>query len=261
MRLLVPWLLAILALVAFSAGAETNRATLYLIGDSTMANKPVIPANSERGWGQLLSLYFQESLQVENHAVNGRSAKSFVAEGRWKKIVDRIAPGDFVLIQFGHNDQKDKSPSGGAFGHYQKYLERYVRETRERQGTPILATSVVRRRFNKQGEFFDTLGDYPRVTRQVAEALKVPLLEMHGKTAELLQQLGPERSTQLFNHVPPGELAAHPEGLKDDTHFNTLGATRVCDLAMEEISIKVPALAAHRQSSGSHTNAAEAKAR
>jgi lysophospholipase L1-like esterase len=258
MKSLAPWLAVIHALVAFSAGAETNRPTLYLIGDSTMANKPVIPANFERGWGQLMSLYFQESLRVENHAVNGRSAKSFVTEGRWKKIVDQLAPGDFVLIQFGHNDQKDKSPSGGAFGHYQKYLERYVRETREQKATPILATSVVRRRFDKQGKFFDTLGDYPKVMRQVAEALKVPLLEMHEKTAELLQQLGPERSMQLYNHVPPGELAAYPDGLKDDTHFNALGATRACDLALEEILIKVPALAAHRLSSVSHSNAAAA---
>jgi lysophospholipase L1-like esterase len=204
-----------------------------------------MPANSERGWGQLLPLYFQESLRIENHAMNGRSAKSFVAEGRWKTVVDRLAPGDYVIIQFGHNDQKDTSPGAGAFGHYKKHLERYVKETRDRKATPILATSVVRRRFDKEGEFFDTLGDYPKATRQVAEEMEVPLLEMHGKTAELLQHLGPEQSLKLFNHLAPGEFAAHPQGLEDDTHFNALGATRLCDLAVEEISAKVAGLASH----------------
>lgn len=235
----------VVVLAAHMAWGETNPSTLYMIGDSTMANKPVIPSNSERGWGQLMPLYFKESLRVENHAMNGRSAKSFVTEGRWKQVLDRLAPGDFVIVQFGHNDQKDKSPSGGPFGHYQKYLERYVKETRARGAMPILATSVVRRRFDKEGKFFDTLGDFPKVARQVAEKMKVPLLEMHTRTAELLQQLGTEKSANIFNHLAPGEYEAHSDGLKDDTHFNAVGATRACDLAVEEISKKVPALAAH----------------
>jgi len=245
MKFRVPWIIALGMLLSLSAAAITNTTTLYLIGDSTMADKPVLPANPERGWGQLLSLYFRESLRVENHAVNGRSAKSFVSEGRWKKIVDRLAPGDYVLIQFGHNDQKDKSPSGGAFGHYKKFLERYVRETRERQAIPILATSVVRRRFDKQGRFFDTLGDYPKVTRQVAQDMQVPLLDLHNQTAGLLEKLGSEKSTMLYNHLGPGEHPEHANGLADDTHFNAVGATRVCDLAADEISIKVPSLATH----------------
>lgn len=245
MKLAVRLFVSVVVLATHTAWAETNRFALYMIGDSTMANKPVVPPNAERGWGQLMPLYFKESVRVENHAVNGRSAKSFVAEGRWRTVLDRLTPGDFVIIQFGHNDQKDKSPSGGAFGSYKKFLERYVKESRERGATPILATSVVRRRFDKEGKFFDTLGDYPKVARQVAEEMKVPLLEMHTRTAELLQQLGPEKSAKIFNHLAPGEYEAHPDGLKDDTHFNAVGATRVCDLVVEEISKKVPALAAH----------------
>jgi lysophospholipase L1-like esterase len=245
MKSRVQWLAAVLAATTVSAAGDTNRATLYLIGDSTMANKPVIPAKSERGWGQMLPLYFRESLRIENHAMNGRSAKSFVAEGRWQTIIDRLAPGDYVIIQFGHNDQKDTSAGAGAFGHYKKYLERYVKETRERQATPILATPVVRRRFDTEGKFSDTLGDYPKAARQVAQEMEVPLLEMHGKTAALLQRLGPEKSLKLFNYLAPGELAAHPDGLKDDTHFNVFGATRMCDLVVEEISARVPALALH----------------
>jgi lysophospholipase L1-like esterase len=240
------WMLvAALVLIHHCAWAGTNRATLFLVGDSTMANKPVVPANFERGWGQLLPLYFGEGLRVENHAMNGRTARSFVGEGRWKIILDRLQPGDFVLVQFGHNDQKDKSPSGGAFASYKKYLERYIKEARERGATPIIATSVVRRRFDRNGKFVDTLGDYPKAARQTAEEMQVPLLELHRKTMELLQQLGPEKSIALFNHLAAGELAGHPDGARDDTHFNALGATRVCDLAVDEIMSKVPALAAH----------------
>ena len=224
---------------------DTNRVTLYMIGDSTMANKPVMPPNAERGWGQLMPLYFKESVRVENAAVNGRTAKSFISEGRWKTVLERLEPGDYVLIQFGHNDQKDKSPSGGAFGHYPKYLQRYVKETRERGAIPILATSIVRRRFDKAGKFFDTLGDYPKAMRQVAEELSVPLLELHNRTAEMVERLGPERSSKVYNHLLPGEYAGQSDALRDDTHLNAFGASRVCDLAVEEIVAKVPALAAH----------------
>jgi lysophospholipase L1-like esterase len=238
-------LAAALVLINPCTWARTNHPTLFLVGDSTMANKPVVPANFERGWGQLFPLYFQESLRVENHAMNGRTARSFVGEGRWKTIQDRLGPGDFVIIQFGHNDQKDKSPSGGAFANYKRYLERYIKEARALGATPILATSVVRRRFDRHGKFVDTLGDYPKAARETAEEMNVPLLEMHRKTMNLVQQLGAEKSIALFNHLAPGELADHPNGLKDDTHFNALGATRVCDLAVEEIMSKVPALAVH----------------
>jgi lysophospholipase L1-like esterase len=219
--------------------------TIFMIGDSTMANKPVVPANPERGWGQLLPLYFKDSVRIDNHAMNGRSGKSFIAEGRWKAVLENLQPGDYVVIQFGHNDEKDTGPGAGPFGDYKKNLERFVAETRKKKAVPILATPIARRRFDKDGKFFDTHGDYPKAVREVAEEQKVPLLELHTKTSELLKQLGPELSLKLFNHTAPGEYAGLPDGLKDDTHLNALGATRVCDLAVEEITAKVPELARH----------------
>jgi lysophospholipase L1-like esterase len=234
------------ALMAWSAGAQTNL-TLFMAGDSTMADKPLVPAYPERGWGQLLPLYFKASVRVENHAMNGRSTRSFIAERRWKGIMDKLQPGDYVIVQFGHNDEKTNNGARVTepFGSFKQNFERFVREVREKKALPILATPIARRRFDKEGKFFDTHGDYPEAIRQVAKEQAVPLLELHTKTCELLKELGPEQSIKLFNYATPGEYAKLPEGLKDDTHLNAFGATRVCDLAIEEIIREIPELALH----------------
>jgi lysophospholipase L1-like esterase len=152
-----------------------------------------------------------------------------------------------VIVQFAHNDEKTNNGARvtDPFGSFKQNFERFVREVREKKALPILATPIARRRFDKEGKFFDTHGDYPEAIRQVAKEQAVPLLELHTKTCELLKQLGPEPSIKLFNYATPGEYAKLLEGLKDDTHLNAFGATRVCDLAVEEIVGKVPDLAAH----------------
>ena len=136
----------ILVCVALSGVAQTNLTTLHMIGDSTMANKPVIPANPERGWGQMFQTYFKDSVRVENYAQNGRSTKSFIADGRWDKVVAALKPGDFVIIQFGHNDEKTNNVNVGTapFGEFTTNLVRFIRQTREHQAIPILATPVAR---------------------------------------------------------------------------------------------------------------------
>lgn len=224
--------------------AATNESTLFLVGDSTMANKPLIPPNPERGWGQMLPMYFKPGLRLENLAVNGRSSKSFLDQGRWQDVLKRLKTGDFVIIQFGHNDsKKDAARFTEPFGSYRQNLERYVRETRQHQATPILATPVVRRSFNKDGQLQDTHGDYPKAMRQVAADQHVPLLDLTRRSGELIARLGPELSKKLYNTAAAGEYENYPDGLKDDTHFNALGATRICDLAVEEIVLSVPELA------------------
>jgi lysophospholipase L1-like esterase len=242
-------LLSALLAIPFLAGAQATNArlTLHLIGDSTMANKPIIPANPERGWGQMLHMYFADAVRVENYAQNGRSSKSFIAEGRWEKVLAAIKPGDYVIIQFGHNDEKIESVGRGTapFGEYTTNLVRFIQETRGRKATPILATPVARRKFDAAGKLTDTHGDYPKAVRAVAEAQKVPLLELCNATEKLLQQLGPESSKRLFDWIPAGEFAPESKPLQDDTHFNAYGASRVCDLAVGEIEAKVPELAAH----------------
>lgn len=219
--------------------------TIFMIGDSTMADKPLAPAQPERGWGQLLPLYFKDAVSIENHAVNGRSSKSFRDEGRWEPVLNRIKPGDYVIIQFGHNDEKKQDPTRYTepFGSFKENLERYVREAREKGGIPILATPIVRRTFDSEGKLEDTHGQYPAAVRRVAAEQHVPLLELERRSAELVQRLGPEFSKKIYMWYEPGEFKTLPDGRSDNTHFNAYGACRVCDLAVDEIKTSVPALA------------------
>ncbi len=211
-----------------------------------MANKPLAPAQPERGWGQLLPMYFKESVRIENLAMNGRSSKSFRDEGRWRPVLDQLQPGDYVIVQFGHNDQKKDDPKrySDAMGSFKENLARYVREVRDKEGHPVLATSVTRRSFNSQGELRDTHGEYSLAVRQVAAEQRVPLLELHQRSADLVFKLGPELSKKMYMWYEPGEYASLPEGKQDSTHFNAYGASRICDLAVEEIRLNVPELAA-----------------
>ncbi|MCA9196172.1 MAG: rhamnogalacturonan acetylesterase [Planctomycetales bacterium] len=210
--------------------------TVFMIGDSTMADKPVIPENPERGWGQLLPLYFDTSVRIENHAVNGRSSKSFRDEGRWDVVLQRIKAGDWVIIQFGHNDQKtDAARHTDPFESYTANLLRFAQEAQEKGGRPILATPVARRRFDSEGKLQSTHGDYPDAVRKLAAQHHFPLLDMTAKSAGLLERLGPERSEALFVWSRPGEYDRFPDGNQDNTHFNALGATRMCDLAVTEL--------------------------
>jgi lysophospholipase L1-like esterase len=222
-----------------------DKITLFLIGDSTMANKPLVPAQPERGWGQILPVYFQTPVQVENLAMNGRSSKSFRDEGRWEPVLDHLRPGDYVIIQFGHNDEKKEDPKRYTepFGSFKQNLERYVRETREKQGHPILATPIVRRAFTNTAGLIDTHGDYVKAVRQVAAEQQVPLLDLERLSAELLRKLGPEQSKKLYMWIEPGEFNSLPKGRQDNTHLNAFGASRICDLAVEELQTAVPDLA------------------
>ena len=228
-----------------AAAPINNGFTIFLIGDSTMANKPLIPENPERGWGQMLGIYFKAGVRVENHALNGRSSKSFRDEGHWAPIQSRIKPGDWVIIQFGHNDEKNQDPTrytlpGSTFN---ANLARYVTETRALGANPVLATPVARRKFDAQGQPVNTHGDYVQAVRDVAADLHVPLLDLNQQSTSLLQRMGPEPAKRLYIYVNPGEYPTLPTGRQDDTHFCAFGASRMCDLAVLEIQAKVPALA------------------
>jgi lysophospholipase L1-like esterase len=209
---------------------------VFLIGDSTMADKPLI-GNPERGWGQVFPLFFQANIMIENHARNGRSTKSFIAEGRWNTVLERLQPGDYVMIQFGHNDAKKEDSTRYAEAHtdYKANLLAFVRDARAKNANPILLTPVVRRRFNAKGEFYDVHGDYPGVVREVAAMENVPLLDVHKRSMELLTQLGAEESNALFLRASPGEFSAIPNGKKDDTHFTWRGASQIASLVVEEL--------------------------
>ncbi len=221
-------------ILAMSAWAAP---TLHLIGDSTMADKAKEPANPETGWGQALpALLKPDELRVVNYAMNGRSTKSFIDEGRWAKVVAALHAGDFVIIQFGHNDEKADKPAVYAAprGAYQENLRRFVREAREHGAAPILATPVARRKWSEAGELVDTHGDYPAALRAVAVEEKVPLLELNVLTTELERGHGVEGSKRLHLYYAGGVYERWKEPVKDDTHYSEYGAARVAALAVQE---------------------------
>jgi len=236
MRSIPCLLVALLGFVAALSAAESPSvpapARLYLIGDSTMADKPVDPPNPEHGWGQMLPPFFRDAGVVRNHAVNGRSTKSFIDEGRWQKVSDALQPGDCVIIQFGHNDEKSADPARytAPDGAYRDNLVRFIRETRVKGATPI-----ARRRWDEAGKLVDTHGAYPDAMRAVATAENVPLLELNRLTTELETAHGPEGSKKLHLWAGPGVYARKPEGYKDDTHLSAYGATAIATLAVREI--------------------------
>jgi lysophospholipase L1-like esterase len=219
--------------------------TIYMIENSTMADKPYKNGNPEKGWGQIFPLYLKDGIKIENHAVNGRSTKSFLDEGRWNVVLERIKANDYVIIEFGHNDSKKEDPKRFADANtdYRTNLIKFVNETRSKGGIPILATPIVRRRFDEQGKFYDVHGDYPKVVREVAVNMNVILLDLHKRTEEMLIEFGEEKSKLLFLLIEPMEYKSLPEGKTDNTHLSAYGAFKVCDLAAEEIRNLIPDLA------------------
>ncbi|TAK63884.1 MAG: rhamnogalacturonan acetylesterase [Bacteroidetes bacterium] len=217
------------------AQAVEEQITIYMIGDSTMADKP-LEDNPERGWGQLLPVFVDGAVRIENHAKNGRSTRSFLAESLWQLVVAKLKPGDYVIIQFGHNDEKpEKIDRYTPPEDYRKNLLKFVGETRAKEATPILCTPIVRRRFDSTGTFYDEHGVYPDIVREVAKVYDVPLLDMHKKSEALLRELGPEESKKIFLWIDSTTYKSLPHGKIDNTHFSEYGATTMAAFAVEEI--------------------------
>jgi len=219
------------------ASAQKSPIVVYLAGDSTMAEK-TSDKRPETGWGEYLQSQLDETkVKVENHAQNGRSTKSFIAEGRWQKIVDSLKKGDYVFIEFGHNDEKLDKPNVGAAanGEYRENLIRFVKDVRAKKAFPVLLTPVMRRRFDENGKFFDTHGEYPDAMRKVAQELKVPLIDMHRKSEAVLVKFGAEESKKLFLQLRPKAHPNYPEGVEDNTHFSAFGAEQMTRQAADGI--------------------------
>ena len=259
------FLAAITLLMLTSAFTMRKTVTVFMIGDSTMANKDTTGGKQERGWGMMLQQYFKSGVVVDNHAVNGRSSKSFIDEGRWDVVLSKMKPGDYVIIQFGHNDEKpaaDRHTDPGTT--FDANLRRFVLESRARGGIPILCNAVVRRNFYRQVDssvddeslrnttyedekvnsdtLIDTHGAYLLSPKNVARELGVPFIDANRVTHDLEQGMGIEGSRRLHMWFRPGEHPSVPKGRKDNTHYNVYGATVVAGLLAEEISHQVPAL-------------------
>ncbi len=255
-------LVAFLLLSAFKTD-ERDAITIFMIGDSTMANKPTKFDNPERGWGQMLAGFFTEDVQVDNHAVNGRSSRSFINEGRWDAVVSKIRKGDYVFIQFGHNDEKPKPDRHTDPGTtFDENLRKFVRETREKGGIPVLLNSIVRRNFgeNKNAvtdddlhgkgttevtegdKLIDTHGAYLDSPRNVAKEMDVPFIDANKITHDLVEGLGPEKSKAVYLWIEPKTIMACPDGRKDNTHMSVWGARTVTRLIVEQVAKEIPEL-------------------
>jgi lysophospholipase L1-like esterase len=225
---------AAIAAISLSAIAQKQPVTIFLAGDSTMAAKQP-EKRPETGWGEMLGQHFKVgSIRIENRAANGRSTKTFISEGKWQSIIDALRKGDYVFIQFGHNDSsKDKGERYTPPEDYRRNLVRFVGEVKARGGYPILLTPVMRRRFDKDGKFYDTHGEYPDIVRSVAREQHVSLIDMHRKSETVIIRYGVEGSRKLFLQLKSGENANYPNGVDDNTHFSPLGAEEMAEIAVE----------------------------
>lgn len=234
--LLIFKVMLVVGTFTMNLAAQKRKVTIFLAGDSTMAAK-LAEKRPETGWGEMLGRHFKTGkVAIENRAANGRSTKTFIGEGRWHSIIDALKKGDYVFVQFGHNDQaKDKGERYTPPEDYRKNLIRFIDDVTAKKANPVLLTPVMRRRFDKDGKFYDTHGEYPDLVRLVAREKNVPLIEMHRMSEAVLVQWGVEDSRKLFLQLKPGENANYPKGIEDNTHFSPLGAEVMAKVVVEGI--------------------------
>lgn len=246
---IISYILLIVSVILINCiGDEEGTAKILMMGDSTMADKPLIKSVTdtvtgekfeepflERGWGQLLPELVSEKGEVVNYARNGRSTRTFIEEGLWTELYDNIASGDFVIIQFGHNDGVITKKSYTNPTQFRLNFVAFVNEVKDAGGYPVLCTPVARRRFDESGNLVPTHGEYPDIIRSVAKQTNVPLIDMEEMTSDWLQNAGVEGSKAFFHKLPAGVSRLYPNGLDDNTHFNEEGAREVAQMFVREV--------------------------
>lgn len=206
--------------------------TIYIAGDSTVTDQSKEPYAA---WGQMLPRFFQAGVAIANHAESGESLKEFIGEKRLMKIMETIQPGDYLFVQFTHNDQKPGPNHVDAFTDYKSYLKLYINEARLRGAIPVLVTSMLRRNFGNDGKIINTLEDFPDAMRQTAKEENVPLIDLNVMSKAFYEAMGPESSVRAFVHYPAGTYPGQIAELKDDTHFNAYGAYELAKCIVEGI--------------------------
>ena len=233
----------LLAFTTMSFSFSTKPITIYMIGDSTMSIKAP-RAYPETGWGMPFAGFFDSTVKVDNRAKNGRSTRTFISENLWQPVFDNLNEGDYVFIQFGHNDEsKEKTERYTTPGQYKENLTRFVKETRSKKAIPVLLTPVSRRRFDEEGNALETHAAYSPLVKEVAKALNVLFIDLDTKSKDLYQQMGVENSRLLFLQLKPGEHPNYPGGKDDNTHFNELGARLIAQIVLAEVKVIDPLLA------------------
>lgn len=207
-----------------------NVPTIFLCGNSTVVDQDNEPWAS---WGQIVPGFFTDSICIANYAESGESANTFIAAGRLKKALTQMKPGDYIFMEFGHNDQKQKGPGKGAFYSFMTSLKTFVDEARARGAHPVLVTPTQRRSFDANGKIQDTHLDFPDAVRWLAEKENIPLIDLHAMTRTLYEALGVEESKRAFVHYPANTYPGQDKPLADNTHFNPYGAYQIAQCVIE----------------------------
>jgi len=228
------FIVGILMAVTLISATPPKKIKIWLCGDSTIAIKQTT-AYPETGWGMPFVHFWDSTIQVNNLAKNGRSTKTFINEKLWKQVLDGAEEGDFVFIQFGHNDEVPEKKSYTIPEDFKSNLTQFIRETRLLKATPILFTPVSRRQFDSAGIALENHKAYDELVKEVAEKEKVLFIDLDTKSRELYQTFGKEKSTLLFLQLQPGEHPNYPEGKIDNTHFSELGARLIAQLVLKEV--------------------------
>ena len=217
-------------------GVEIKKAddqiTVYLAGNSTVVDQDDEPWAS---WGQMIPRFFKPGVAIADHAESGLTLSSFLNSHRLDKVLSVIKPGDYLFIEFGHNDQKEKGANDGAYKSYTEYFRTFIKRTREKNAIPVIVTSTSRRFFNDSGKVANTLGDFPDAARKVAKELNVPLIDLNLMTAKFYEALGNEGSKKAFVWYPANTYPNQPKDLMDNTHFNNYGAYEIAKCIIEGI--------------------------
>jgi lysophospholipase L1-like esterase len=215
--------------------------TVFLAGNSTVVDQAEEPWAA---WGQMIPAFFQPGrIAIANYAESGETLKAFVGERRLAKVWSMAQPGDYLFIEFAHNDQKAGSSHLDPFTTYKEELSLYIREARSRGMIPVLVTSMHRRNFDGDGHVVNTLGDYPEAMRQEAKELNVALVDLNAMSRQLYEAWGPEQSIHAFVHYPAHTFPGQEQELKDDTHFNSYGAYELAKCVVKGIKENIPELA------------------
>lgn len=222
--------------------ADTTVTTVFLCGNSTVVDQDNEPWAS---WGQMIPYFFDTNVCIANYAESGESANTFIAAGRLKKALSQMKKGDYLFMEFGHNDQKQKGPGKGAYYSFMTSLKTFIDEARLRGAHPVLVTPTQRRSFDPDGHIRDTHEDYPEAMRWLAEKENVPLIDLNEMTRTLYEAMGVEPSKRAFVHYPAGSYPGQTQDFADNTHFNPYGAYEIARCIVEGLKTQVPDLARH----------------
>jgi lysophospholipase L1-like esterase len=230
------FIISFFALIAFALPGK-KKIKVWLIGDSTLCQYETNRAPLT-GWGMPFAIFFDSTVQIDNRAKGGRSTRTFISENRWQPIADSLQEGDYVLMQFGHNDEAKEEKYKDRYTpvpDYKTNLIKFITETRAKKAIPVLITPVTRMRFDKDGKIQETHIEYSAAVWEIGKAYNAPVIDLDSKSRDLLQKFGPEYSKMLFMQLDSLEHPNYPAGQKDNTHFNEFGARRMAELVLAEI--------------------------